>query len=178
MATGSAASFLASAALPILLRFPPEAAHGLALRALHLTRRLWPARKVGASLEVDTFGQRFSHPVGLAAGFDKNGDYLDALGALGFSHIEVGTVTPRPQAGNPAPRLFRVRGQRALINRMGFNNKGADYVARRLRAAVGGFWPTNSCSSCRWRRAWGWWTPRIGPRLKVPCSKQEGGHDR
>ena len=81
------------------------------------------------------FGQRFAHPVGLAAGFDKNGDYLDALGALGFSHVEIGTVTPRAQPGNPKPRLFRARDSRALINRMGFNNKGADYVAEQLRRA-------------------------------------------
>jgi len=126
---------LARAALPILERFPPEAAHETALRALRWTHRIWPARQVGADLAVEALNRRFSHPVGLAAGFDKNGDYLDALGALGFSHIEVGTVTPRPQPGNPAPRLFRVRGQRALINRMGFNNKGADHVAKALRRA-------------------------------------------
>src|SRR6185503_7068650 len=84
---------------------------------------------------VEALGLRFEHPVGLAAGFDKNGDYLDALGALGFSHVEIGTVTPRPQPGNPRPRLFRLRGARALINRMGFNNRGADYVAARVAAA-------------------------------------------
>jgi dihydroorotate dehydrogenase len=70
--------------------------------------------------------------VGLAAGFDKNGDYLDALGALGFSHIELGTVTPRPQPGNPKPRMFRIPGHLALINRMGFNNKGVDHLITRL----------------------------------------------
>jgi dihydroorotate dehydrogenase len=71
----------------------------------------------------------------LAAGFDKNGDYLDALGALGFSHIELGTVTPRPQPGNPKPRMFRIPGSDALINRMGFNNKGVDHLVSRLAQA-------------------------------------------
>ncbi len=70
--------------------------------------------------------------MGLAAGFDKNGDYLDALGALGFSHIELGTVTPRPQPGNPKPRMFRVAHSCALINRMGFNNKGVDHLIAKL----------------------------------------------
>jgi dihydroorotate dehydrogenase len=70
--------------------------------------------------------------VGLAAGFDKNGDYLDALGAVGFSHVELGTVTPRPQPGNPKPRMFRIPGSLALINRMGFNNKGVDHLIAQL----------------------------------------------
>jgi dihydroorotate dehydrogenase len=77
-------------------------------------------------------GIHFSNPVGLAAGFDKNGLYLDAMATLGFSHIEVGTITPRPQPGNPKPRLFRLVRSRALINRMGFNNDGVDVLARRL----------------------------------------------
>jgi dihydroorotate dehydrogenase len=136
MANRSTASILARAALPFLTRLPPEAAHETALRALRFTQRRWPARTVAVDLGVEAFNRRFSHPVGLAAGFDKNGDYLDALGALGFSHIEVGTVTPRPQPGNPGPRLFRVRGRRALINRMGFNNKGAAHVASALRRAT------------------------------------------
>jgi len=136
MATSSTASILARAALPFLMRLPPETAHEAALRSLRFVQRRWPAREFGTDLEVEVLGHRFSHPVGLAAGFDKNGDYLDALGALGFSHIEVGTVTPRPQPGNPGPRLFRMRGQRALINRMGFNNKGAAHVASALRRAT------------------------------------------
>ena len=74
-------------------------------------------------------------PLGLAAGFDKNGDYLDALGAIGFSHVELGTVTPRPQPGNPKPRMFRVPGATALVNRMGFNNKGVDHLVARLGSA-------------------------------------------
>jgi dihydroorotate dehydrogenase len=136
MSTGSAASVLARAALPILLRLPPETAHSLGLRGIELLRRFWRAPQPRTDREVYAFGLRFSHPLGLAAGFDKNGDHLDALGALGFSHVEVGTVTPRPQAGNPRPRLFRERRHLALINRMGFNNAGADQVAANLRRAT------------------------------------------
>ena len=77
-------------------------------------------------------GLTFPNPIGLAAGFDKNADYIDALAALGFGFIEVGTVTPKPQTGNPRPRLFRLTEQEAIINRMGFNNKGVEYVAQRL----------------------------------------------
>src|SRR6185503_9939044 len=134
MQPGGAARVLVSAALPLLQRLPPEFAHEFGLRGLDLLRRCWKApERDGPAVEL--FGRRFANPVGLAAGFDKNGDYLDALGALGFGHVEVGTVTPRPQPGNPKPRLFRVREQRALINRMGFNNRGADHVAARLRAS-------------------------------------------
>jgi dihydroorotate dehydrogenase len=131
MAAG-AVPWLARVALPLLLRLPPETAHALGLRGLKLLARGWPAPVVPPRFAVEAFGLRFAHPVGLAAGFDKNGDYLDALGALGFSHIEIGTVTPRPQPGNARPRLFRLRDERALVNRMGFNNRGADYVATRV----------------------------------------------
>jgi len=135
MASGGLAAVLARAALPVLQRLPPEPAHELALRALQLTRRAWRPPAASTRLAVRAFGREFAHPVGLAAGFDKNGDYLDALGALGFSHVEVGTVTPRPQPGNPKPRLFRLRDRHALINRMGFNNRGADHAAAQLRRA-------------------------------------------
>ncbi len=80
-------------------------------------------------------GLDFPNPVGLAAGLDKNGDYIDALAALGFGFIEVGTVTPRPQPGNPRPRLFRLPEARAIINRMGFNNHGVDYLLAKVRQA-------------------------------------------
>lgn len=126
------APLAARAALPLLRRLDPEAAHDLGLAALRLVRPLWPAVQIPAALSVQAFGLQFSHPVGLAAGFDKNGDYLDALGALGFSHIELGTVTPRAQPGNPKPRMFRIAGSCALINRMGFNNKGVDHLVARL----------------------------------------------
>jgi dihydroorotate dehydrogenase len=126
------AAFLAHAALPLLRRLDPEVAHDIGLAGLNCVRPFWPAPAIPAALAVRYFGLQFSHPVGLAAGFDKNGDYLDALGALGFSHIELGTVTPRPQPGNPKPRMFRVAERCALINRMGFNNKGADHLVSRL----------------------------------------------
>jgi dihydroorotate dehydrogenase len=134
MRRDAAARLLVSAALPVLQRLPPEIAHELGLRGLRLLQRRWQPLEHDGPV-VEAFGKRFANPVGLAAGFDKNGDYLDALGALGFSHIEIGTVTPRPQPGNPRPRLFRLRKARALVNRMGFNNRGADYVAERLRRA-------------------------------------------
>jgi dihydroorotate dehydrogenase len=123
---------VAQASLPILTRLDPEAAHDIGLAGLRWLTPLWPKLKVPAQLAVSCFGLHFAHPVGLAAGFDKNGDYLDALGALGFSHIELGTVTPRPQPGNPKPRMFRVPGSRALINRMGFNNKGVDHLVAKI----------------------------------------------
>jgi dihydroorotate dehydrogenase len=123
---------LARASLPILTRLDPELAHDLGLAGLRWLRPLWPALKVPAGLAVGCFGLKFSHPLGLAAGFDKNGDYLDALGAMGFSHVELGTVTPRPQPGNPKPRMFRIPEASALINRMGFNNKGVDHLVAQI----------------------------------------------
>ncbi len=98
--------------------------------ALPLTRRLPRPSGVG----VDAMGLRFPHPLGLAAGFDKNAVGIDALAALGFGHVEIGTVTGEAQSGNPTPRLFRLPADRAVINRMGFNNDGAEVVARRLAA--------------------------------------------
>ena len=129
------APLLARAALPLLRRLDPETAHDWGLAALRMVRPLWPGVPVPPAFSVQALGLQFSHPIGLAAGFDKNGDYLDALGALGFSHIELGTVTPRPQPGNPKPRMFRIAGSCALINRMGFNNKGVDHLIARLARA-------------------------------------------
>jgi len=129
---GLAAS-IARGSLPVLLRLNPELAHDLGLTGLRLLRHLWPATQFPAGLSRSCLGLKFAHPLGLAAGFDKNGDYVDALGALGFSHIELGTVTPRPQPGNPKPRMFRIPGTTALVNRMGFNNKGVDHLVARLR---------------------------------------------
>lgn len=82
---------------------------------------------------VSVMGLNFKNPVGLAAGLDKNGDAIDFLGALGFGHIEVGTVTPKEQLGNPKPRMFRIRGAQGIINRMGFNNLGVDYLVENLK---------------------------------------------
>jgi dihydroorotate dehydrogenase len=123
-----AASVLARASLPLLTRLNPELAHDLGLVGLGVLRPLWPVQNYAAGASVSCLGLHFAHPLGLAAGFDKNGDYLDALGVMGFSHIELGTVTPRPQPGNPKPRMFRIPQARALINRMGFNNKGVDHL--------------------------------------------------
>ncbi|HEX6141108.1 MAG TPA: quinone-dependent dihydroorotate dehydrogenase [Geminicoccaceae bacterium] len=110
---------------------PPETAHALALRGLRArVLRLPPAPD--PRLAVDLFGRRLPHPIGLAAGFDKDAGAVAGLFGLGFAAVEVGTVTPRPQPGNPRPRLFRLEEDRALINRMGFNNRGHDAAARRL----------------------------------------------
>ena len=84
---------------------------------------------------VTVAGIEFPNPVGLAAGLDKNGDYIDALSRLGFGFLEVGTVTPRPQSGNPKPRIFRIPERQAIINRMGFNNKGVDYLVEQVKKA-------------------------------------------
>jgi dihydroorotate dehydrogenase len=131
-ARARATALIARASLPILTRLDPELAHDLGLAGLRWLRPLWPALELPAPLSVSCFGLEFAHPLGLAAGFDKNGDYLDALGAMGFSHVELGTVTPRPQPGNPKPRMFRIPEARALINRMGFNNKGVDHLVAQV----------------------------------------------
>lgn len=123
---------------PLVFQFPPEKAHWLALEAARLVggtgllERLWP---VPASEPVHVMGLSLPNPVGLAAGLDKEGRYMDALGALGFGFLEIGTVTPRPQAGNPRPRLFRLPDHDAIINRMGFNNPGLEVVAANIRAS-------------------------------------------
>jgi dihydroorotate dehydrogenase len=127
-----AGAAMARASLPILARLDPEAAHAVGLAALDRLKFLWRGPTVPDRLAVRCFGVPFAHRLGLAAGFDKNGDHLDALGALGFSHIELGTVTPRPQPGNPKPRMFRLRAAHAIVNRMGFNNKGVDHLVARL----------------------------------------------
>jgi dihydroorotate dehydrogenase len=126
------ASVIARGSLPLLSRIDPERAHDMGLAGLRLLQPLWSPRDVPAGLKVRCLGLEFAHPLGLAAGFDKNGDYLDALGALGFSHVELGTVTPRPQPGNPKPRMFRIPATGALVNRMGFNNQGVDHLAAQL----------------------------------------------
>jgi len=127
-----AASLLSDGALAVLSRLDPERAHDWGLAGLRLVKPLYGTPTVPATLAVQCLGLKFAHPLGLAAGFDKNGDYLDALGALGFGHLELGTVTPRPQPGNPKPRMFRIRAADALVNRMGFNNKGVEHLLTRL----------------------------------------------
>ena len=121
---------------PLLFSLDPETAHHLSLASLKLAASpplRWLFAGAGADDPVELWGLRFAHRVGLAAGLDKNGDYIDALGTLGFAFIEVGTVTPLPQPGNPKPRLFRVRPAQAIVNRMGFNNKGIDHLVAQLR---------------------------------------------
>jgi dihydroorotate dehydrogenase len=131
-AISRAISAIARASLPILTRLDPELAHDLGLTGLRWLPPQWPALPLPADLSVRCLGLAFAHPLGLAAGFDKNGDCLDALGAMGFSHVELGTVTPRAQPGNPKPRMFRIPEAQALINRMGFNNKGVDHLVARV----------------------------------------------
>lgn len=116
-----------------LFSTPPETAHQLALEGLRLGHAVGATRLVSRCepLPVRVMGLDFPNPVGLAAGMDKNGDYIDALGDLGFGFIEVGTVTPRPQAGNPKPRVFRLESARAMINRLGFNNRGVAHLVER-----------------------------------------------
>jgi dihydroorotate dehydrogenase len=127
---------------PLLFKLPPETAHELALHALShgpgagLLRRFAGGETGGARFgELRRFGLSFGNPVGVAAGFDKNGRVAPQLAALGFGFVEVGTVTNLPQPGNPRPRLFRLPLDRALVNRQGFNNEGAAALARRLQKA-------------------------------------------
>lgn len=124
---------------PLLFRLEPETAHHLVFNTLRillaspLKSLLTSAWGNTAEKTVDVAGLKFRHPLGLAAGFDKDGILHPHWGSMGFSFVELGTVTPRPQAGNPKPRLFRLPQDQALINRMGFNNLGVDALAQKLR---------------------------------------------
>jgi dihydroorotate dehydrogenase len=123
---------------PLLFQLDAEAAHNITLKGLHLADKLgllslYPATPVCEPRQV--MGITFSNPIGLAAGLDKNGEVIDGMAALGFGFIEVGTVTPRPQPGNPKPRLFRVREAQGIINRFGFNNLGVDHLIENVKAA-------------------------------------------
>jgi dihydroorotate dehydrogenase len=126
-------------AKPLLFSLPAETAHGLGHTALRLAQGT-PVESLlrdrylveDARLETEAFGQSFPNPVGVAAGFDKNAEVPNALAALGFGHVEVGGVTAEAQAGNPRPRMFRLREDEAIVNRMGFNNHGADVIGERL----------------------------------------------
>jgi dihydroorotate dehydrogenase len=122
----------ADLALALLRRLPPEAAHRLTVKGLALGLGPRESAPDPASLKVTLWGREFPNPLGLAAGFDKHAEVPDAMLALGFAFVELGTVTPRPQFGNPKPRLFRLEEDRALINRLGFNSEGLAAVARRL----------------------------------------------
>jgi dihydroorotate dehydrogenase len=122
--------------LPLLRRLDAEDAHRLAISGLRMIPPGKP-RPSDPQLAVRAFGLNFPNPVGMAAGFDKNAEVPDALLRLGFGFVEIGSVTPMPQAGNPRPRLFRLERDSAVINRMGFNNDGAEAVLRRLAARAG-----------------------------------------
>ena len=124
-----------------LFTLAPERAHDVALASLNKLHKLHLSGLIGACVAnpVDVMGLKFDNPVGLAAGLDKNGEYIDALAAMGFGFIEVGTVTPRAQPGNPKPRMFRLTDREALINRLGFNNQGLDaFIANVKRASYRG----------------------------------------
>lgn len=123
---------------PILFSMNAETAHEFSLDMLGAFERLRLLPMMVPTVEdlpVTVAGIEFPNPVGLAAGLDKNGDYIDALARLGFGFIEIGTITPRPQPGNPKPRMFRIPERQAIINRMGFNNQGVDYLIERVKAA-------------------------------------------
>lgn len=123
----------------LLFRLPTETSHHLALDALQIAARCHLSGLLAGSvpaLPTRVMGLDFPNPVGLAAGLDKNADYIDGMKALGFGFVEVGTVTPRPQPGNPQPRLFRLPQARAIINRMGFNNLGVDHLQRQVQRSA------------------------------------------
>ena len=121
-----------------LTRVDPERIHHAAFRAIRAAAPVTTRAVRVPSAPVHALGLTFPHPLGLAAGFDKNAVGIDGLAALGFGHVEIGTVTGEAQPGNPQPRLFRLTDDRAIVNRMGFNNDGAEVVARRLAARARG----------------------------------------
>jgi len=124
-----------------LFLLPPETAHKVSMQGLHFAAAMPLGKQLlagsfqykSSDLSTKLLGLDFPNPVGLGAGFDKNAEHLDVLELLGFGFVEIGTVTPKAQAGNPTPRLFRLPSQKALINRMGFNNDGVDLIAKRLK---------------------------------------------
>ena len=145
---------------PLLFSFNPEWVHYFTLNALKLLNKIplssWLLRKIysyeDSSLEKELFGIKFKNPVGLAAGFDKNGKYIKEMSNLGFGFIEIGTITPKPQPGNPKKRLFRVKNDLAIINRLGINNDGSFMCAERLKknnsnVVIGGNIGKNSTTS-------------------------------
>ena len=164
---------LASLVTPLLRLIEPEDAHGIALQALKLGLAGRASAQDDPRLGVTVLGQFFRNPIGLAAGFDKNAVALGPLARLGFGFVEAGTVTPLPQPGNPRPRLFRLAEDRAVINRMGFNNGGLAAYLPRLGAYKRGVVPVGaglegffglaglpvflSCKPAAASSAWRWW---------------------
>jgi dihydroorotate dehydrogenase len=127
---------------PLLFRLEPERAHALTLNALHRAGNFKPAKWLLSQIykspakPVRAFGLTFKNPVGLAAGYDKDGIAIHGLAALGFGHVEIGTVTPNPQPGNPSPRIFRLLEDEAVINRMGFPSRGSEFVQMHLNPSL------------------------------------------
>jgi len=122
---------------PLLFKLDPESAHRVTFRAIEQARKFGLLKTVSIPCRPrNVMGLNFPNPIGLAAGLDKNGEHLDALAALGFGFIEVGTVTPRSQPGNPSPRIFRIPEARAIINRLGFNNHGVDQLVENVKRSV------------------------------------------
>jgi dihydroorotate dehydrogenase len=128
---------LSDLARPLLRALDPESAHALTIAALRVAGPKATAKPDDSRLRVQAFGLEFPNPIGLAAGFDKNATVTEAMLSLGFGFVEAGTVTPRPQAGNPKPRIFRLVEDHAVINRLGFNNQGLAVARARLRAVRG-----------------------------------------
>lgn len=126
---------LYSLARPLLFSLAPERAHEVSLSLLNKAHKLGISQQKITAKPVTCMGIEFPNPVGLAAGLDKNGAYIDALAGLGFGFVEIGTITPRPQVGNPKPRLFRLPEAKAIINRMGFNNDGVDQLIENVKAS-------------------------------------------
>ncbi|MCQ2958746.1 MAG: quinone-dependent dihydroorotate dehydrogenase [Bacteroidales bacterium] len=135
-------SFYTTIVRPVLFKFDPEVIHTFTINWLSFLGKVPGVKsylkwnfgvKPDSSLEREVFGLKFPHPVGLAAGLDKNAKAYEALGAMGFAFVEVGTVTPRPQPGNPKPRLFRLPNDKGIINRMGFNNNGVEAMVKNLK---------------------------------------------
>lgn len=122
-------------ARPFLFALDPESAHDFTMWTLRNLSGLMPSCCAVAGSPVEVMGLKFPNRIGLAAGLDKNGEAIDGLASFGFGHIEVGTVTPRPQPGNPKPRMFRLASRQAIINRMGFNNHGVDNLVAHVKAA-------------------------------------------
>ena len=125
--------------LSIFKLFPPELSHSIALNSLNILYKLKLLSFFKPKIKnknYELFGLNFKNKLGTAAGLDKNGDFINCLGGLGFGFLEVGTVTPLPQTGNPKPRVFRLFKEQAVINRLGFNNKGVDHLVKNLKKRI------------------------------------------
>jgi dihydroorotate dehydrogenase len=152
---------------PLLFQLDPETAHGLTLNLVRLAGILPPSRWLLQAMyatsekPVEVFGLKFKNPVGLAAGYDKDAVAIRGLAALGFGHIEVGTVTPRPQPGNPKPRVFRLVEDEAVINRMGFPGRGAGIVAKNIGRSA-------RSNDITWKRANGVIGVNLGKNKDTP----------